>query len=68
MEQQNNPRTYLGDGLYCHYDGFQFNLIAPRENGEHFVALEPEVLMNFLKIVEKKCNVTIEITANEVEK
>jgi len=35
--------TYLGDGLYASYDGWQIVLRAPREGGDHFVALEPEV-------------------------
>lgn len=38
---------YLGDGLYVHYDGYQIILTAPRENGDHVVALEPEVLRAF---------------------
>lgn len=35
--------TYLGDGLYASFDGFQIWLRAPRENGDHEVALEPAV-------------------------
>ena len=35
--------TYLGGGLYASFDGFAFNLRAPRENGDHWVALEPDV-------------------------
>ena len=36
--------TYLGDGLYASYDGWQFCLRAPRENGDHVVYLEPHML------------------------
>jgi len=36
-------KTYLGDGLYVHHDGYHFILSTERENGEHWVALEPEV-------------------------
>jgi hypothetical protein len=39
--------TYLGDGLYARFDGFSIWLRAPRENGDHIVALEPG-LMNAL--------------------
>lgn len=39
---------YLGDGLYVVFDGFMVTLRAPREHGDHWVALEPEVLRNFL--------------------
>ncbi len=35
--------TYLGDGLYAHFDGYQFWLRAPRNEGDHEVALEPSV-------------------------
>jgi len=34
---------YLGDGLYASFDGYQITLRAPRTNGDHWVALEPEV-------------------------
>jgi hypothetical protein len=40
--------SYLGDGLYFKYDGWSLWLRAPRENGDHVVALEPEVLMHFI--------------------
>ena len=32
--------TYLGDGLYASFDGFQVRLRAPQENGDHVVFLE----------------------------
>ena len=35
--------VYLGDGLYASFDGFSFNLRAPQEGGDHWVALEPDV-------------------------
>ena len=43
--------TYLGDGLYASYDGFTFWLRAPREDGDHVVALEPLVLAEFMRYV-----------------
>ena len=36
--------AYLGDGLYASFDGWQFCLRAPRENGDHVVYLEPHML------------------------
>jgi hypothetical protein len=39
--------VYLGDGLYASFDGFAFTLRAPRTGGDHWVALEPEVLEAF---------------------
>jgi len=48
--------VYLGDGLYASFDGFMFTLRAPREDGDHWVGLEPDVLRNFdefRKTIEK---------------
>jgi hypothetical protein len=39
--------TYLGDGLYCSFDGFQFCLRAPRDGIDHVVYLEPSTLDAF---------------------
>ena len=40
---ERGSETYLGDGLYVRFDGFQIELRAPRLGGDHFVALEPAV-------------------------
>lgn len=45
--------TYLGDGLYASFDGFQFCLRAPREDGDHVVYLDPTVIMAFHDYVER---------------
>lgn len=42
---------YLGDGLYVRFDGWQFWLRAPREDGDHEVALEPLSLERFERYV-----------------
>jgi hypothetical protein len=44
-----SKEIYLGDGLYAHFDGYQFWLRAPREGGDHEVALEPPVFDELLK-------------------
>ena len=52
-----NKETYLGDGLYASFDGFQIILRAPREGGDHFVMLEASVyraLQEFVVDLEKK--------------
>jgi hypothetical protein len=36
--------TYLGDGLYASFDGYQICLRAPHEDGDHVVYLEPGTL------------------------
>lgn len=43
--------TYLGDGLYASFDGFQIKLRAPRFEGDHEVYLEPSVLAAFERYV-----------------
>lgn len=35
--------TYVGDGLYASFDGYQIKLRAPREDGDHVVYLESTV-------------------------
>jgi hypothetical protein len=40
--------TYIGDGLYVSFDGHHIKLRAPRENGDHFVALERDVYQSLL--------------------
>ena len=35
--------TYIGDGVYARFDGYQLWLRTPRENGDHVIALEPAV-------------------------
>jgi hypothetical protein len=42
-----HPEQYLGDGLYVSFDGYHVVLRAPRVGGDHFVALEPEVMIAF---------------------
>ena len=43
-----DKETYLGDGLYASFDGWQFCLRAPRESGDHVVYLDATVLKHFL--------------------
>ena len=60
-----NRKTYLGDGLYAEYDNYQWILTAPRENGNHYVALEPQVLDAFLCFIEKCTG--LKITISEIQ-
>ena len=43
---------YLGDGLYASFDGYMLTLRAPRERGDHWVGLEPRVLLALLEYCE----------------
>jgi hypothetical protein len=36
-----DKETYLGDGCYASFDGWQICLRAPREEGDHVIYLEP---------------------------
>lgn len=58
---------YLGDGLYASMDSMgQIILHAPRgADGDHFVALEPEVFQSFISWCEEALNVDITITERE---
>lgn len=41
--------TYLGDGLYASFDGYQIRLRAPHADGNVCVYLEPGTHAQFLK-------------------
>ncbi len=45
--------TYLGDGVFASWDGWQIRLRAPRENGDHEVFLEDGLtLQAFLEFID----------------
>jgi hypothetical protein len=52
--------TYIGDGLYASFDGYQFCLRAPRSVGfgDHMVFLEPDVLEKFLRFVGRNFRIS----------
>lgn len=57
FEMKKENEVYLGDGLYASYDGWQFCLRAPREDGDHVVYLDGSVLRefeNFRKQIEAR--------------
>jgi hypothetical protein len=43
---------YLGDGLYCSFDGWQVKLRAPRSDGDHEVFLDDSTLQAFIEFIE----------------
>lgn len=49
-----DKETYLGDGLYASYDGFQIKLRAPRGYEDHEVFLEPHTLQSFKLFLKHK--------------
>lgn len=52
--------TYLGDGVYASFDGYNINL-AVNDHTNHVVALEPEVM-------EKLINFRNEIDSSLINK
>jgi hypothetical protein len=47
-----SEKFYLGDGLFARFDGFNIILSTERENGEHYVGLEPEVFDRLIRYRE----------------
>src|SRR5260370_212180 len=41
--------VYLGDGLYCSFDGYQIRLRAPRDGADHVVFLDAATLQALLE-------------------
>lgn len=44
---------YMGDGVYCGFDGFNLWLCCRRENGFHYVALESYTMRNIIQHARK---------------
>lgn len=44
--------TYLGDGVYASYDGFQVWLRTDRGGGQHLIALETGTYMALINYVK----------------
>ena len=51
-----DDETYLGDGCYASFDGYQICLRAPRDNGDHLIYMEPAVLNAFKDYIDKMYN------------
>lgn len=59
MTQRPEPReTYLGDGLYASFDGYQITLRAPRGNDDHWVCLEPSVFHSLIDFA-RACGIKV---------
>jgi hypothetical protein len=52
MTADRENEVYLGDGLYASFDGYTLVLRAPREGGDHWVALEPLELLTFVNFIK----------------
>ena len=45
------PETYLGDGVYVSFDGYQLWLRTSRDGRDEMIALEPPVWQRLLSYV-----------------
>ncbi len=59
--------TYLGDGLYATFDGYQFWLIANDPSSSKRVALEPGVFESFLQYAAQQMGAKITVTYPDKE-
>lgn len=56
--------TYLGDGLYASYDGFQIRLYTERSEGTHEVFLDGSTLAAFERFVAELRATTVDRQAS----
>jgi hypothetical protein len=56
--------VYVGDGLYASFDGFMITLRAPREGGDHWIGLEPDV---WRSLVSYRARLKREFLAQDVD-
>jgi len=60
--------TYIGDGLYASFDGYQIRLRAPREGSDHVVYLDNATFSLFMDYVQEAVGIKIEIIKADGEK
>ena len=44
-------KVYIGDGVYARWDGMSVLLETERDNGTHYIYLEPEHIQNLIRLV-----------------
>lgn len=44
-------KVYIGDGVYASWDGMSVLLETERDNGTHYIYLEPEHIRNLINLV-----------------
>ncbi len=64
MSAPSTEPSYLGDGLYVTWDGYQFWLIANNPRSDQRVALEFSVFKNFLEYAGQRLGVEFVLTPN----
>lgn len=46
--------VYIGDGVYARWDGFAVKLTTERDNGTHFIYLEPDHVQRLAKLINSE--------------
>jgi hypothetical protein len=62
-----SAKSYLGDGLYVSFDGYHFILSTERDNGLHWVGLEPSVVDALIEHRKKVYEDASKINKKEIE-
>jgi len=52
-EENAKDESYLGDGLYAKFDGWQIILRAPRDGGDHWVGIDPHIFQAMLRFTDR---------------
>ena len=47
-------QVYIGDGVYARWDGMAVLLSTERDNGTHYIYLEPQHVENIRKLMESE--------------
>ena len=47
-------QVYIGDGVYARWDGFAVKLTTERDNGAHFIYLEPAHVQRLAKLIDSE--------------
>lgn len=65
MSAPMTKKQYIGDGLYVIDDGYHIVLETERMGIHERVFLDPDVLLDFLRFIEKSRNVRITVERRE---
>lgn len=51
-------QTYIGDGVYARWDGMSVLLETERDNGKHYIYLEPQHVENIVRLMKEPLRFT----------
>jgi len=47
-------QTYIGDGVYAQWDGMTVLLETERDNGRHYIYLDPQHVENIVRLMKEE--------------